>query len=285
MSPSTIPLIVVALLMMIGDGSEVDRAVLLLGGTHVIHGLEEAAVIAGGETRLTSADTASVYVVGGDVEIGTDSSIDVVTHLGGSMVIEAGATIAELRAFGGDLVVEHEAVVERRVSLEGGGESPGGGSSAIATVVVVIATASLGAALEHRRPRQLANVAHAGIRHPVVSLAVGTTVGLTGIALVVFMAFTLILIPISIVAIALGTGLLALGLVALGHQLGTRLDRMPSWVATGLGVSVVVILLWLLGAVPLIGDIAVLAVLTTGLGAGVISLLGFRRFEPPELPE
>ncbi len=90
--------------------------------------------------------------------------------------------------------------------------------------------------------------------------------------------------PLSIAAVILGAAVLILGVFAWGHRVGRSIPGVRRPIATGFGVAAVIGGMWLVGMVPFIGDSLVLMVLVTGFGAAIISLLGYRRFEPPTFP-
>lgn len=102
----------------------------------------------------------------------------------------------------------------------------------------------------------------------------------SSLSLLVFMAFTLVLIPVSLLGLIAGIAVTAFGIIGWGHRLGRHLPRA----ATAGGAAVVLVSLQLLGAVPIVGDIVVGFVLLSGLGAVAITYLGFTEFHPAPLP-
>ena len=282
MNPGTLPLLFVALVMLFSGGADVERTDILFTGTHSIAATPGALIVAGGEVILGTGDTGEVFVIGGELRLLADSKVTRLTQLGGTLEAEEGAVIGHLRAYGGDQSIEDGVTIETRTTLETE-TTERRSATPIPTILGVAALASIAAWMTNRRQPILDNLASAAGDHPVVSLAVGTTLILTGIALIVFMAFTLILVPLSIVAALIGTAVLGLGVFAWGHLVGRSIPRVRRPIATGLGVALVIVGMWIVGMVPVIGDAVVLMVLVTGFGAAIISLLGYRRFEPPSL--
>lgn len=94
------------------------------------------------------------------------------------------------------------------------------------------------------------------------------------------MAFTLVLIPVSLVGILAGVLVTALGVIAWGHRLGARLPLRRPAVATAAGVVAVMALLTVVGRIPVLGDLVVGFVVLSGLGAVTITYVGFSEFRP-----
>lgn len=283
MNPGTLPLLFVALVMLFSGGADVDRTDIRFTGSHSIAATQGALIVAGGEVMLDSGETQEVFVIDGELRLLAGSKVSTLTQLGGTLRADEGAAIDHLKSYGGDRSIDDGVTIGTRTTLETE-TTDRRSASPIPTVVGVVVLAVLAAWMTHRRQRMLDNLADAAGDHPVVSLAVGTTLLLSGIALVVFMAFTLILIPLALVAAIIGTAVLFLGVFAWGHQVGRSIPRVGRPLATGLGVVGVIGGMWLVGMVPVIGDPLVLVMLVTGFGAAIISLLGYRRFEPPSLP-
>lgn len=121
--------------------------------------------------------------------------------------------------------------------------------------------------------------------HTIVSLTVGALLFVTFLAVFVFMAFTLVLIPVSLLGLLMGLLTIAYGVIAWGYLVGERLSVSRVDVATGVGVVVVMGFLHVVGFVPIIGELVTIGVLLAGLGAVVITYFGLSQFEPAVLPE
>jgi hypothetical protein len=147
-------------------------------------------------------------------------------------------------------------------------------------VVTALLLALVGGRLARTRPRALGNVADAVTHHPVIVLTVGSLLALTAIAVIVFMGFTLVLLPIALVGLAVGAVVLAFGTLGVGHAVGRRITGAPPQVATAIGVVATVVALQLVGLVPVVGGLLALAVLLAGLGAAILTYFGLAPFEP-----
>jgi hypothetical protein len=282
--PETIPLVVVALLLVTAEGG-VGAVDLVLSGDQRIETPEDAVVVANGSAVVPANVTVEgpVVVASGDLRVeGTvDGSL---TQLSGGVTLADGARVTgEYRIFGGERSIAAGAVVARRTQVEIlPAERPLWArllTFAIQTLVLAAAAYLLG----RRAPDALANVAGAARDHALVSGTVGALTGVTFLALFVFMAFTLVLIPVSVLGILGGIVAVTYGLIALGALVGQYLPvEAPEYAAAG-GVVVVQVALRALGYVPLVGDLLGLVLAVVGLGAVLVTYFGLQRFEPPDL--
>lgn len=119
--------------------------------------------------------------------------------------------------------------------------------------------AGVGYLLAGRRSRALDNVAAAVTGHPVITLTVGLLLALTAVSLLVFMAFTLVLVPVAIVGLLAGVATLVYAVVAWGRLIGDRLPVRHDRLATALGAAGVVGGLQAAALIPLSGDLIVAA--------------------------
>ncbi len=285
MSLDVIPMLLLSLLLMASDGTGADTARLLLSGDHTLAAGRETVII--GDARVTVPDdavlTAPVYVIGGSTRIAGTVSAHV-THVAGTLVIEGDAEIAELRQISGDRRVAPTADIGRRTSVEVVDRTTDPAGAVIPSAVAVVVLTLIGGRLGRTRRRNLDNAARAVERHPVVTVAVGTLLTLTALSLIVFMAFTLVLIPVSIIGLIAGAAVTALGVIAWGHRLGRHLSWQRRGRATAVGVATVVVALHLVGRIPVAGDLIVGFVVLSGLGAVAVTYLGFDDFRPAALP-
>lgn len=286
MTPELIPMLLLSLMLMASDGADGGVARVVLSGDHRLDDTEET-VIVGDATVTVPADatlTAPVYVIGGSTRI--DGAVQArVTQISGTLTIGADAALDELRVVGGSRRVAGSAAIATRTSVDlaSGSRTPAGAVLPVAATIAVLAL--VGARLARTRQRNLDTIARAATRHPVVTVTVGALLVLTALSLFVFMAFTLVLIPVSILGLAAGVVVTGLGVIAWGHRLGRRLPLDRPAVATAAGVTSVVVLLQVAGAIPVVGDLLVGFVLLSGLGAVTVTYLGFSDFRPAALPD
>jgi drug/metabolite transporter (DMT)-like permease len=120
-------------------------------------------------------------------------------------------------------------------------------------------------------------------RHPLVSGTVGFLASVTLLSLFVFMGFTLVLIPVSLLGFV-GLFLVSLyAYVSVGYLLGQRLPTEDPGTATAAGAVLFLVASRLLGLVPVVGDSLSIAVLVVAMGAVFVTYFGLREFHPPEL--
>lgn len=287
MNLTLIPLLIAALLLTSGD-PEVDTVQLILSGEHEV--TEHVGALIVGESTVTIPSDARlpgpVYVIGGELQILGDVAGDV-TQLAGTVSVEAGAAIAgELQHVAGTLTVASDAEIARRTSLDlTGSGSAVSGSGLLPGISFALLLAGVGYLLARRRPNALANVSTAVRAHPVVTLTVGTLTFLTAISILVFMAFTLVLIPITILGIIVGTLTLFYGLIGWGYLIGVLLPVHRRGLATALGVVALVGVLALVSLIPVVGDLMVAAVALAGVGAVLVTYYGVSPFRPDPLPD
>lgn len=286
MHPALIPLLVVSLLLLSAEGDGIDRVDLMLSGTHEITD-QRGALIVGDATVTVPPGTevpGPIYVIGGEVRIRGTVRSDV-TQLAGALIVDAGATIGgRLRVLGGAQEVSDDAAIARRATFELPAEQdPFLRYLPVALLTLVLAL--IGAWRARKRPDSLERIFTAATAHPVISFTVGTLVTVSFLSLFVFMAFTLILIPVSVVGLLGGLVMLAYGLIALGHLVGRRFPATRTGLASGLGIVAVMVALQLVGIIPILGDLIIGVVLMTGLGAVIITYFGLSEFKPEALPD
>lgn len=286
MNLTLIPLLIAALMLATID-SDTETVEILMSGEHEIVEHRGALIVGDADVTIPAGVEVEgpIYVIGGELSVSGGIRTDLI-QLAGTIALEPEAIVGdELRLIGGSRSVAPEAIVGRITSLEIGPER---GSSVLGVVLIVILAlilAAVGSRLARSRRPLLDNVTGAVTSHPVVSLTVGVLVTLTALAAVVFMAFTLILIPLAIVGLVAGVVTIAYGLVAWGHLLGSWLPIASEGLATGAGVVMALVGAQILSFVPVVGDMAVLALALTAVGAVVVTYYGVAPFRPAVLPE
>jgi hypothetical protein len=136
-----------------------------------------------------------------------------------------------------------------------------------------------------RRPALLARVAEAAIEHPLVGGAVGLLAAVVTPVLLVVMAFTVVLLPVTTLGIVLMLLVSSYAQMALGWALGQRFTWWLDWTprrATFAGVVVLLVALWLLRLVPFVGDALFLIVLVVAVGAVLLTRFGTIVYQPPQ---
>lgn len=287
MNVELIPLLILALLLISAGGADVETAELVMEGDHEVTE-HRGALIVGDATVTVPADaevSGPIYVIGGEVRIRGTVTGDV-TQLSGSLVAEEGATIGgELLYVSGTEALAEEASIAERTTVDLTPAEPGPVATYTPLVLTTVVLALVGGWIARKRRSLLENVGTAAREHTLVSLTVGGLLFVTFLSVFVFMAFTLVLIPVSILGLLVGMLTIAYGVIAWGYLVGKRLSTPRVGVATGFGVVAVVALTQVLGLIPFVGELITGGLLLTGLGAVVVTYFGLRTFEPVVLPE
>lgn len=246
--------------VLLAPGSRTDGPVLLLGGELTIDGLVTGDVLApGGELRL--GPWAAIH---GD--------------------LGAGAAFERHP----DALVEGEVTVG--LGLPAGTTQPRGGGG-WRVLLQALATAALAAAWARWAPRRLGVMADAAGRHFPVAASLGVLVFLVGSIAAVIMAFTIVLIPATLLVLALGVVAVGTGWGALGFALARALARSralaggplaawagrPVWLAAFGGFDVA-LALGIIERVPWVGGSVALLVSLTAMGAVALTGVGGRPF-------
>lgn len=277
------PVLVVALLLLSVQPG-VETATAVLGGASTATEADAVVVVAG-EWTVPAGERArtSVYVVGGTATV--DGRLDgrLVQLAGNVSVGPAASVTGPYRVLGGDRSVDPAAGVRPDLVAEPVVDDRTLAERAGALLLQASALGAVGFVLGRRRPALLDNVAHSVRRHPVVSGTVGLLASVSLLTLAVFMAFTLVLVPVSVLLAVGGVGVVVYGTVAVGHIVGGPVAPDRPGVGTAAGSVAVLAAGRVLAAVPLVGDLVVLAVALTGTGATLVTYLGLQRFEPPAL--
>jgi len=301
MTPTEIiPLLLVVLLLLAGSGAEPDTMDVVFEGNHTLGtdtsagtgavstgstGGDGALVVGGGTVTVPANASVSspVFVVGGDLRI--EGQVDDLRVLAGNVTVTDGATVTgQLEVIGGRASVADGATVGSRSDLAGElqGASP---TRSPAGFLFQVGTLALVAGLLARRnPALLDNVGDSVVNHAAVSGVVGAIAGLSLLVLFVYMAFTLLLLPLSAVGLLAEFGIVVYSYVVFGYLVGRRLPVERVDVASAAGAGLFVVALELLGRIPLLGALGQALLVAVGFGAVLITYFGLREFEPAEIP-
>jgi cytoskeletal protein CcmA (bactofilin family) len=282
----TLPLLVVVLLVLAGSGADPASMEIVFADERTVEATPDAFVVAGGNVTVPENATVEgqVFVVGGEARIAGRVEGDVRLYAGNLSVTETGAVTGELQTVSGNLSLAPGAVVGQQTTL---GVDPQPRSPLATAGFLVMQMLVLGGAaalLTRRAPDRLATVGEAVTQHPVVSGVVGSIAGTTMLVLFVYMAFTLVLLPLSIVGLLVEFLLVLYGYLVFGYLVGRRLPVERADVASAVGVAGFLLAVEFLGRVPYLGTFVQFLLVAVGLGAVLITYLGFRRFEPVQIP-
>lgn len=278
------------------EGRSVYSGKLVLGDTHIFAPGDEVdgdLAMTGGSVLLHegSAVSGSVYMLGGNLEIGGEVAGDV-TMLSGTLVVRETARVeGELRIGGID------ADVSPRAQIAGGVQSlpligdpslnqaPSAVSRLLRAIASTIAVTLIAYVWVLLMPRPVRRVSTAITRHPSVTVATGLLVGVIALMLLVLMAYTIILIPVALFGLAL-LGVMALyGWIALAFSAGRyitgrRRRAFSPAVTAAIGMLLVMTVFSILELVPYLYE-AVLGIgVLAGFGAVYLTRLGIWPYTP-----
>lgn len=282
MRPEAVPFVIVALLLASSGG--VGTADVVLSGDRTVTAADGALIVAGGSVTIPANRTVQgpVYVADGTLTIAGAVDGDVVSLSGQLVVPDDGEITGTLENYGGSVTVSPGATVADRSETPVAPDRPPGASLGFAVLEAVVVGLA-GFLVGRRFPGRLRIVATAATEHPVVSTTVGGLVGVTAIAVGVFMAFTLILLPVAALALLATVLVAGYGVLGLGYALGTQFGRLSPGLSTAIGAAGVVLLLRVLALVPFVGALAALTIVSIGFGGALITYLGTAHFEPARI--
>lgn len=287
MNPTeAIPLLIVVLLLVSIGGGEVERMDVTFAGDHDVEAIDDVHVVAGGTTTVPSNASVAgdVYLIGGSIEVHGTVEGDLTVLAGNLTVGSAGTVTGTVEQYGGAVSIAEGATIDDLVQFDVPVASNTPARQAAALLLQFLALGLVGVVLVRRRPSLLENVGDAIVGHPLVSGVVGSLAAVTLLVLFVYMAFTIVLIPVSIVGLIAEGLIVVYGQVAIGYLVGRRLPIGRGDLATVAGIGVLVLFLEVLGVLPVIGAVVQLALVVVGFGAVVNTYFGLARFEPASIP-
>lgn len=268
-------------LVVVGGSAELEEGSLVVGDV----------VVVGGELDIYGEVDGTVIAVGGKAYLGEDSVIDEdLVTIGGAVQREEGAVVRgaitaempedfDLDAFDPDMLRENQ---DWRTSMYRGFKPVG---DLILNFMQSLAMAALAAVLALFLLKPMERVSSAVVSQPLPAGGLGILTLIVLPALLVVLAITIILIPVSLIGfLTLGAGML-FGWIAMGLEVGKRMEKMfkveEAWapaVRAGVGTLTLSLLAYAVGMVPCIGWILPFLVAMLSLGAVVLTLFGTRDY-------
>lgn len=283
-----IPLLVVALLMISAGGGDVTAIRVTADGGHTVAATDDTLIVGGGTTTVPADGRVDgdLYVIGGTAVVDGAVTGEVV-QLAGTLSIGGSARVGErLRLFAGERTVAAGATIPERSDVADlVAHQDQGGADPWWIAFRAMAAAAGGFAFARRAPGALDTVADAATQHALVSGTVGLLAMTAGVALVVFMALTVVLIPVSLFGVVAGVGVAWYALIAFGSLVGSRLPVGDPARATAIGAALVAVGFDTVGIVPVVGVLLQGGIAFVGVGAVVITYFGLQPFEPLSLPD
>jgi hypothetical protein len=246
--------------LQLAEGTQVDGSLFMLGGT-----LESEGALGG-----------DAVILGGEAWFGQEARID------GNLDFATGIPVAVAPG------VVQGRQTERIAGIGPDALSPEDETGLDDFLRALFSAVLLGLAaawLAGRRQALLPRVAQAAIQHPLVGGAVGLLAAAVTPALLVLMAFTVVLLPVTTLGIVLMLLVSSYAQVALGWALGQQFRRWWDWTerrATFAGVVALLTGLWLLRLIPIVGDALFLVILVVAIGAVLLTRFGTTTYQPPQ---
>lgn len=290
-------LLLLALSGCAGEEAEGASVTLIWGGTHEVgegSALPGDVFMTDGWLRLAPGARleGDLTMLGGALESAGAIGGDVLV-LGGAAAFAGGGSVeGNLDYTSGAVVEMAPGVVQGQVTERLGSpdtdaflrQDETGVDDFLRALISYLVLAAAGAFLAVRRPALLARVAEAATQHPLVGGAVGLLSGLVAPALLVLMAFTVVLLPVTTVGLILAVLVVGYAQMALGWAAGQWLARRRGWAAgraTFAGTLALLVALWLLRLIPVAGDLLAMLVTLVAVGAVLLTRFGTVAYQPP----
>lgn len=275
-------------LLILKDRHTVEAGTTLYGDLFVLDGrvdvapggrITGSAYVLGGQVVIEGQIDGDVAVVGGHVRLADTAVLTGGLRRGGGAVDRADGA-----AVGPELVspVAVDAIIGlTQPTSEREGLNP--------WLLVQLAVLALLAAVAARLARRgVDRMGEAVLTQPLVPLAVGLLGLVVGLSLVVFMVFTVVLIPVALLSaiagfVGAGLGLVSLGVAAVRRVLGPSSFGGRASVQAGVGSVALAAAVMLASRIPLIGEVAVAVLAATALGTWLVTRFGTRRMAVEEI--
>ncbi len=279
---------------------------LVVGGNFTLEDgetLTEDLMIVGGLVRLEDGSrlNGDILMVGGSLEVAGEINGDV-TVAGGSLDIRGTAVIdGDVNAAGVSMARDPDATITGDITTEQDGPfiiTPRGvevprfdmgmqpSFSFLGYLLRAILWALVAMLLALFLPAQLRNVAQTAVSQPLITGGLGLLTAVVLPLVLVVLALTILMIPVSLMGALLLAIAWAYGLIALGSELGNRFAGIfkAQWhpaLAAGAGTFLLMLVLnGLEAAIPCLGWGPKIIVSVIGLGAVLLTRGGMQPYPP-----
>lgn len=287
MTPTeSIPLLIMIVLLLSANGVQPDAMEIHYAGDRAVESIDEVLIVAGGSVTVPagSAVDGRIFVIDGVFDV--PGTVDgPVTQLAGTVTVpDTGAITGEFQTIAGASTVAAGADIGERSVIEVDSQDGASGGQGLLLLTQLLGLVAFGYLLGRWRPDLLENVGRAVVEYPGVSTVTGGFSAAVALVLLIFMAFTLVLIPVSILGLGALLLSIAYGQVAIGYRLVGPLGIERARFRAALGAAVLVVGLEIAGLVPIVGSLLAGLLALVGFGAALITYYGLRDFEPPAIP-
>ncbi len=276
------------------------------------NGLYQVTLITDGDHELTGNYAGDLLILGGQTTLSPDAALQGSAHLISGQLVVQGQIFGDVTLLGGDLTLGPFARLNGNLNLGGGAyhpapgsviagrihtganiplpdlperDSPTLGGTLLQTLLNAILLGLTAWFLARTFPNGVKRVSDAATQHTLVCGSVGLLVGVVGISLLVTMAYTILLIPVTVLGLLVLGLAIVLGWVGLGITAGRLVELVlkrsfSAEKSAFSGTLVFMIVLELLSSIPLIGGLLAIVVAAIGLGAVSLTRFGFQIFVP-----
>jgi hypothetical protein len=281
---------------------------VILGGTYTLESgqtLDGNLAVFGGTASLEqdSRVTGDVVLVGGTLDINGEVDGGIIL-IGGTLFLGDNALVhGDVSTLGGNIHRSANARIEGRIHT--GTDAPFQFSvpqgvfngrpemffnfhpitDTLWFMFRTLALAALAMLVVLFMPNPTVRVANTIVAQPIISGGLGLLTTIIAPIMLVLLAITIILIPVSLVGILLLIAAGLFGWVALGLEVGKRIAALfktewPLAVAAGIGTFVMSLVVNGIGFIPCVGWLAPFAVSILGLGGVILTRFGLRNYPP-----
>lgn len=270
------------------------RFTLVTDREHVFnHDLAGDLILLDGLATLAAGKTldGSAHVLSGNLNVDGEITGNI-SFLNGNLTLGPTARIrGDLNLGSGSYHASPVAVIEGRINKGSGiplpdlpeQRSPAVWEIFLQTLFAGSLLGLLGVAGMRYMPDAVDRVGNAAVQHSLVSGAIGLLVGIVGISLLVTMAYTILLIPVTLLGmivlgiatiygwIGLGVSMGRFGVRILKRSIGTSYSAF-------FGILLFMFLMELVTSIPMIGGLIGIIIAVIGLGAVTLTRFGLQSF-------
>ncbi|MFY0577379.1 hypothetical protein ACN28S_26395 [Cystobacter fuscus] len=269
------------------EDETVDSAVVYGGDLRVKGHVNEDAVVFGGNLEISGHVEGDAHAFGGNVVLGPDAKVEGdVSAFGGSVIKQEGAKVeGRTESFGGANIGRmvageiKDSIKEAKQERDEERDSGGRFASFLLTFALLFGMGFLGQLFFPARMKALGTEIRA---EPARSGAVGLLGALALVPALVMLSITVIGIPLALALIVVVPVLTGWGFTAVASELGARLPLPRGRKTQAMVLALGLFILLLVGRIPVLGTLVMLAATLVGLGAVIRTRFGHR---PQGFPE
>ncbi len=278
--------VIAVTLLFLSGGTDVDSVQIINDGFHEISAdSNESLIVIGGSVVIknNSYINSSIFIIDGNVSV--SGQIENLIILGGNTKLLNKTIInQELIVVGGNVTIANNVeILGDKVGAENLSFMQKNNMGIYFLFVQLLIFLMLGYIISKFKPYLIKNTTIAIKKHFILCFYIGLLPLIVLLTFFFLMAFTIILLPLSIIGIVLGYLLISLSTIIYGSLFGDyifkgkKLDKIKK---TLLGIVIFFILIELITFIPLIGPIFVTILKVSGLGAILITYMGLKKFTP-----